>query len=126
LTSVLGCQYSSETTGCHRKTPTVVEELVTGQSSGNGNGNRHQGLVNQSSSDDKNCRRSIDTLNVLRGERPCRLVSVLGRHGECWMSRYEGERDKTEMCSKNTRLSKLPSGSGGTADQGRSMVGVGP
>jgi hypothetical protein len=77
------CQYSAELLDSNKKTLTVVEELVAGQSSGNGNSNRHQGLVDQSSSDDENRRRSIDALDVLRGKRPCRLVSVLGRHGEC-------------------------------------------
>jgi hypothetical protein len=77
------CQYSAKLLGSDRKTLTVVEELVTGQSSGNGNSNRHQGLVDQSSSDDENCGGSIDALDVLRGKRPCGLVSVLGRHGEC-------------------------------------------
>lgn len=63
--------------------PTVVEVLVTSQSSGNGNSNRHQGLVNQGGSDDQDCRRSIDALDVLRSKRPCGLVSVLRRHDEC-------------------------------------------
>jgi hypothetical protein len=80
-----------------KKALTVVEELVAGQSSGNGNGNRHQGLVNQGSSDDQNCRRSIDALNVLGSKRPRRLVGVLGRHGECCMSRDGEEGDKSEM-----------------------------
>lgn len=34
------------------KALTVVEELVAGQSSSNGNGNRHQAFIDQSSSDD--------------------------------------------------------------------------
>jgi hypothetical protein len=89
LTSVLSCQYSAKLLDSDEDILTVVEELVTGQSSGNGNSNRHQGLVNQGSSDDKNCRRSIDTLDILGSKGPCGLVGVLGRHGECWMSRDE-------------------------------------
>lgn len=64
------------------KVLTVVEELVASQSSSNGNGNRHQALVDQGSSDDQDCRRSIDALDVLRSEGPCGLVGVLRRHDE--------------------------------------------
>ena len=93
LTSALIRQYCLRLAEIHPKTLTVVEELVAGQSSSNGNGNRHQGLVDQGSSNDQDCRRSVDALDVLGSEGPCGLVGVLGRHDECWMSREEGERD---------------------------------
>lgn len=67
----------------HGRRLTVVEELVASQSCGNCNGDWHQLLVHQGGSHDQDGRRSVDTLNILRGERPSGLVGVLGRHCEC-------------------------------------------